>query len=245
MLNSRKLIIPAFIATLLVSTIPSFAAYEDALKLFQDGKYTDSLKIVAEDLDTARDMEPNSPNYKLRYLAAYNHWKLGNDGSVIAHLKRCSEIDKSKAEPLIDLALFLSEKGQYPEATNYARLALEKAKNPMSFVVLGKVANGYQNYWGAKEYFEKAIAIDPQMDVAYNGLGIALMNLGKFDQAEIAFSAAAALNSRSLEILNNLAVCYERLGKKNEAIENCNKILAIDPENATIKQNLARLNAAK
>ncbi|TFH40492.1 MAG: hypothetical protein E4G96_07400, partial [Chrysiogenales bacterium] len=67
----------AFLLAFLPCT-PVFASYEDALKLYEAERYQESLKLVADQLVTDDDFKPNSSNYNLRFLAAHNHWKLGN-----------------------------------------------------------------------------------------------------------------------------------------------------------------------
>jgi tetratricopeptide (TPR) repeat protein len=218
-----------------------FASYKEALDLFIENKYQDSLRIIAGELDVQKDMIPDSSNYKLRYLAAHNHWKLKNTGSAIAHLKRCMEIQKTNQDPLIDLSLIFFEDKKYGDAGFYALKAAGMKESPMPYYVLGNISLEQKNYWKAKEYFEKAISIDPGMSIAYNGLGIILMNLNKYSEANTAFSAALALSPDSPEILNNIAASLKRLGKTNEAYGYYSSAIAKKPDNIVIKKNMDAL----
>ena len=65
----------------------AFAVYDQALALFQENKFQESLNILGQDLIVADDFKPGSPNYKIRFLAAHNHWKLGNEESDSAHFR--------------------------------------------------------------------------------------------------------------------------------------------------------------
>ncbi len=186
-------------------------------------------------------MEPNSPNYNLRYLAAHNHWKLKNATSAIAHLKICAEIQKNNPNPLIDLSLILLENKKYADAGQCATRALGLKESSLPYYVLANISLEQKNYWRAKEYFEKAISIDPGMSIAYNGLGITLMNLNKFNEANTAFSAALAMSPDSPEILNNIAVSLKKLGKTNEAYGYVSTAIAKSPDNPMIRKNAADL----
>jgi Flp pilus assembly protein TadD len=221
------------------------ASYDDALKLFQDKKYADSLAIVAKDLVGSEDFKPGSPNYKLRFLAAHNHWKLGNDKSAAAHFKRCIEIDKKNPSAYIDLAMMYIELKKYNDADGAASRGLAFSKDAMLYYILGMVNLNTRNYNKAKDFFEKANSVNPELYISYNALGIALMNLQKFSEANTAFSVALAINSDSPEIINNMGMSYEKLGKKNEAAEYYKKASSLDSANETIKTNLKRIESGK
>ena len=217
------------------------ASYKEALNLFLQNKYQDSLRIIAGELDAQKDMETNSPNYNLRYLAAHNHWKLNNAVSAIAHLKICAEIQKNNQNPLIDLSLIFLENKKYADANLYATKAINTKESALPYYVLGNIYLDQKNYWKAKEYFEKAVSIDPGMSISYNGLGITLMNLDKYSEANTAFSAALAMFPDSPEIMNNIAISLKKLGKINEAYGYSSTASAKKPDNPVIRKNMADL----
>jgi len=237
----KKLVFGAVI--LLLSAGGALASYDEALKLFQEKKFRESLDLIASELSVDRDFQQNSPNYALRFLAAHNHWKMGNHEAAIAHFRRCADIQKDLPDPLIDLGLLLIDTGRYREAEPFAQRALALQKNPIAYYVVAKSAYGVGNYWRAKEFFEKAISMDPEFFAAYNGLGMTLMRLGKLTQASTAFAAALAAAPSSSEILNNMGLCFEKIGKRKEALEYYKKAERLSPGNQTIRQNLSRLSA--
>ena len=218
-----------------------FASYEEALKLFEKKDYKSSLKMIASELETANDAKPNSPNYSLRFLAAHNHWKLGNTKSAADHFVRCIEIKKDRVDPYVDLAMLQIDAKKYAEAEATARRGLEVEKSPLLYYLVGLTSLKRDNYWKAKEMFEKANAINPELYISYNALGIALMRLKKYSEANTAFSAAHAVNPKSVEILNNLGASYEKLGKDKDALEHYEKAVALDEKNKVASDNLARL----
>lgn len=239
----KKLLVPAVLAMLL--PYAAFASYEDALTLFQEKKYGDSLNRIAGELAVGRDMDAKSPNYELRFLAAHNHWRLGNHEPAISHFKRCIEIQREIVDPYVDLSLLLVELKRYQEAEAVAVRGLALQKNAMLYFLVGKSSFGVGNYWRAKEFFEKAIGMDPALYVAYNSLGCTLMRLERYAHANTAFSAALSIAPSSAEILNNMALSLERLGKMNGALSYLKKASEQSPENPVIRANLKRVSESK
>ena len=226
---------------ILLSSVNVFASYKEALKLFEEGNYSDSLKIIADELDTTNDSVLDSPNYKLRFLAAHNHWQLGNDNSAIAHFAKCMEIKKDTVDPYIDLGLFYLEKGKYPASESICQRGLKIESSPMLYYIIGKTYLAKRNFQKAREFFEKANSVDPEFYMSYNELGIALMNLGRIGEANTAFRIANSLNPRNSQVLNNLGISYESIGDKKSAVSALKKALKLDPDNTEIKNNLSTL----
>ena len=222
-------------------TLCLFAEYEEALKLFQENKYQESLTILGNDLVVSNDLNPDSPNYKIRFLAAHNHWKLGNTKSVIAHFKRCMDIKKSDVNPYIDLSFYHLESKRLKDATTTAKKGLKIQKSAKLYYVLGIISMKHKNYWKAKELFEKANSISQELYYCYNSLGITLMKLQKFSEANAAFSVAHALYSESPRIINNLGMSLEMMGKDTNALKYYEKAEEINSENETIKSNIDRV----
>ncbi len=228
------------VALLLFAGTSLYASYKEALKLFEQKDYKGSLKMIADELETANDTKPDSPNYSLRFLAAHNHWKLGNTKSAIDHFTRCIAI-KKKADPYIDLALLQIELKKYAEADATARKGMEVEKSPMLYYIMGIASLKRENFWKAKEMFEKANSLNPDLYYSYNALGVTLMKLKKYSEANTAFSAAYAVKPRSAEIVNNLGMSYEKLGKNKDAFEYYKKAQALDEKNQVIAANLERI----
>ena len=231
----KKFFLAVFCFALSVSL---FASYDDALSLFSEGKYQESLKVVAAELDAAQDMNPSSPNYNLRFLAAHNHWKLKNYEGAFSHFSRCRQIKPQAVEPLIDMALVYLQQNKWKEALALGQKIAEMDKTRVeAFYILGKARYGYQNYWGAKEYLEKATSLDFQYYPAWNELGKALLMLKKYSEAEIALSTAYALCPKSEEVMSNLAVAYYRNNKKDKAIDIIKEAQNLASKNEAIAKN--------
>lgn len=218
-----------------------FASYKEALSLFEEKKYKESLEVIVRELDVKKDLEKDSQNYDLRFLAAHNHWKLGNIQPAVSHFKKCSEIRKDIPDPLIDLSFLMLEYKRYGDAAFFAGQALKISEGPVSYYLLGKSAMKTGNYYKAKEYFEKALSLDPEFGISYNNLGMVLMRLKKYSEANTAFSAALANMPDSTEVLNNIAMNLEMTGRLDEALKYISKANEKNPENSVVKANLERL----
>lgn len=228
-----KKLIFIFLVVFMSSSV--FAAYDQALSLYQENKFQESLAICATDLVMAEDFKPGSANYKIRYLAAHNHWKLGNTESASIHFRKCMAIDKTKIDPYIDLSMLLIEKKKYKEAGSVIEDGLKVKEDAMLFWLLGRIAIEKGNFERAKSLLERANGIDPEMYVSYNDLGIALMKLGKYGDANAAFSVAYAMNADSAEINNNMAYSLYKMGKNNEALPYIKKAQELSSSNESIK----------
>jgi len=235
----KKLIYAAVFIAFVNSAL--FASYEEALKLFEKKDYKNSLKMIASELEIANDTKPGSPNYNLRFLAAHDHWELGNVKSAISHFTRCIEIRKDAVEPYIDLAMLQISVKKYGDAEATATRGIAVKKSPMLYYLLGLISLKRENFWRAKEMFEKANSLDPELYYSYNALGITLMRLKKYGEANTAFSAANVIKPKSVEILNNLGRSYEKLGKMKEALEYYEKAAELDDQNKVVHENLTRL----
>lgn len=221
------------------------ASYEDALKLYDTGKHKESLTMIAGELNAPNDMAPDSPNYKLRYLAAHNHWKLGNFESALLHFQRCMKIKPDSIDPYIDSALMLSEANKLNDAQQLVQHGLKIKEDAVLYYVYGKIVLMRRDYWQAKALFEKSLALNPELYISYNSLGICLMRLERYSQANTAFVAALSIASRSPEIMNNLGYSLEKMGQADKAMPYFEKAHLLNPENPTIAANLERVKNIK
>ncbi len=221
----------------------AFASYDEAVKLFQEKKYQESLKILAAELVVSDDFKEGAPNYKLRYLAAHNHWKLGNERSVIAHFKRCMEINKTSVNPYVDLALYLMEQKRYKDVYAIVKDGMKIKSDAMFYWILGRSYLDQGVFWKAKTFLEKANSINPEFFVSYNDLGVVLMKLKKYGDANAAFSVALAINPDSSEVNNNMALSLYMMNKIDEAKKFSKRASEINPESLEIKEVLKKINS--
>jgi tetratricopeptide (TPR) repeat protein len=88
-------------------------------------------------------------------------------------------------------------------------------------------------------YFAQSIALRPDREKAYGGIGLALIQLGRPADAEAHLRRALAADSRDVGLLNNLGTALLRQGKFLDAIPYLRRALVLDERNLRARSNLA------
>lgn len=98
---------------------------------------------------------------------------------------------------------------------------------------------------GARFHYATVLKSDGNNARALNGMG--LWHLLQSETKEAAASFERAIKSKKSfgPAYYNLAICYERLNRVNEAKKLLNDLLAMDPENDNAKKMLSRLNSGR
>jgi len=84
----------------------------------------------------------------------------------------------------------------------------------------------WTSYW---TFWEDAVAKSPNKGRPYVGLGLALLNAGRIDEAIAEFKKAIQLNPRAGEAYLNLGHIYFKQGKLEEAIQAFQKAISLKP----------------
>ncbi len=92
----------------------------------------------------------------------------------------------------------------------------------------GKELHKQENYIGACEQFERAIAIDENYVDAYYYWGLALVNLNEYDQAINKYQRAIAINENYLPAYYSWGLALINLNQYDEAIDKFKQAIAID-----------------
>ncbi len=79
--------------------------------------------------------------------------------------------------------------------------------------------------------------IDPANQEAWNQKGLALMNLGKYQEALNSYDQATKSTVRNAEIWNNKGLAYAALGRYQDALQSFNKALGLKPDFADALKN--------
>lgn len=91
---------------------------------------------------------------------------------------------------------------------------------PTSYRIINNLGMAYdedKNYEQAEQMYRRAIALDPDVPVAYHNLGNTYKELGKLDLAEAEFKTAIAKDPRFIFSYNALAQLYLSQNKRDEA----------------------------
>jgi len=97
----------------------------------------------------------------------------------------------------------------------------------------------YNNFLGAIRKFSDAVIIKPDEPTFYLGLGKALEYKGRPEQAEAAYRTALDLNPELVEAHALLAANLYAAGKYQNAIDEWNLVVSLDPNNGEAHGRLA------
>ncbi len=89
-----------------------------------------------------------------------------------------------------------------------------------------------EKYDQAIQYYDKALAIDPNDTYALSSKGYALDGLGKYEEAIQYYDKALAIDPNDANALNGKGYALGNSGNYTEAVEYLDKALAIDPNDA-------------
>jgi tetratricopeptide (TPR) repeat protein len=89
-----------------------------------------------------------------------------------------------------------------------------------------------KDYQKAAENFEKAIAVYPNYDTAYNNLGVMYAHLNEPEKAMAAFEHSVQLNDKNADADRNLARMLMRQKQFARAEDLLKKSMTVDPRNA-------------
>jgi arylsulfatase A-like enzyme/tetratricopeptide (TPR) repeat protein len=88
----------------------------------------------------------------------------------------------------------------------------------------------------SREFFEKAVAADPTLASAFNGLGGVLKIMGRTDDAVRNWEKAHELDPKFAFPVYNLALAYLERGEKAKAYEHCQEYLIIRGKDITLEE---------
>lgn len=121
---------------------------------------------------------------------------------------------------------------------NASQAAQIDGQSPNVAVVLGRVRFQQGKYQEAVSEFERALALDPRSDGAYQGMAQAYAAMGLPDKAEEAWQKTIALHPNSVDAYNHLAGFQMGRADYSAAAQNFRKALKLAPDNATLMSNL-------
>lgn len=105
-------------------------------------------------------------------------------------------------------------------------------------------------YDEAVEFFDKVLAMNPEIAEAWSNKGVALFRMGRTDEAIECYNRSLAIDSKNLDALRNKGFVLMRAGRLEEALECYDSLLKAGgvPEDleskATVLAGMGRLEEA-
>ena len=166
----------------------------------------------------AVDLDNNSDTalYKIGEI----HSRRGNTAKAAKAYEMALEINPDHGDAHEGLALLLLNKRQYDEARNHLTKAEANGAtiNWRIYNSLGVISDLENDYKQAIIYYQKALALQPELPLILNNMGYSRYMLGDWDSAE-KYYRKAVLNDKYFErAWRNLGLLYSRKGNYDEAI---------------------------
>ncbi|MDJ0798513.1 MAG: tetratricopeptide repeat protein [Calothrix sp. MO_167.B12] len=98
------------------------------------------------------------------------------------------------------------------------------------FFELGRLSHADEDYIAAIASYDKAVAIKPDFQDAWNNRGNALGNLGRYEQAIASYDKAFAIKPDFQDAWYNRGIALENLGRYEQAVASYDKAVAIKPD---------------
>jgi tight adherence protein D len=166
--------------------------------------------------------------------------KVGNYDGLIRHYQDALEDGKSNHHILEQLALAYFNKGDIESAQFYvSHLHSLGASSASLYQLDGQVSDAQGDIESAIDAYQFSIEKGNQSGRIHLLLGVAYAKLGEFDSAKSQFNLARLKGYDDWAIKNNLAMLHMAKGDFDGAIDTLSPIFKANPENKTIRANLA------
>ncbi len=126
-------------------------------------------------------------------------------------------------------------------------------RNPADVSALSGLANAEmaaKDFKSAESHWRKAIAVvgaasaevaDPRLEVAYYGLGVACLEMHRYQDALVALSESARMKNDASDTHYMLSVAYRGLARPDKQRAELSATVRLDPENAQAQYDLGLL----
>jgi Tfp pilus assembly protein PilF len=231
-------------------TTLAFSALQDALKI--DPKSTEAYLKIAEISLLLKDYDKTMFNInealkidKLNPTAYYlRGWALKEKGDTIhavADYKTAIEYKSDYEQPYEELGLLYALKGDRL-AIEYLNSAINiDPKNTNAMYALALFYQDHNMIQTALDTYQKILMINPRHADALHNVGyINLVNKKDYKDALDCFTKAIACDSTFYQAYFNRGITYERMGQKDKAKADFQKVLALRPNHALAKQHLGK-----
>jgi tetratricopeptide (TPR) repeat protein len=210
---------------------------EELIQLYRDSAAYDKAITIANEA-----LRNDSSNDRLWDIKATLHFENEDTLNAITAFETALKLNPSPRYLILLGSLYAQTKNA--RALPIAE-ALIKTKLPETEKEALFIKGLYYNYTGAQktaiDFFDKCLNLDNRHMFAYREKGIALYDMGKYEDAIIVLDKAVTLQNSFDEGYYWLGRCLEKLNKPNDAIEEYKMALLYSPDYVEAKEALSRL----
>ncbi|MFQ5481528.1 MAG: tetratricopeptide repeat protein [Nitrospinaceae bacterium] len=183
------------------------------------------------------------PNFvPARYDLAVAYRGLGKTDAAINEYIKALKFHPRFPEALSNLGGQYFRQGDTAKAIGFFRQAVDVFPNFVQGLSnLGAALNKKGKYAEATPYLKRALDLDPEFGVALFNLGNSQYGMNHFQEAEKTFGAAVRMGLDFLSLHWKLADIFLRQDRRQEAIQELELILEMDPLNKEASDRLLEL----
>jgi tetratricopeptide (TPR) repeat protein len=212
---------------------PSFGLHQQTAQAKQDSSAPETHFDAAQTYQIAGDFKRAAAEYRRGVsiaLQRLGNLKVANGDSVagLETLRKAVGADANNLDAQIDLGIAYFRAGNYDDAKACVRSVLKSdGANFRAQNLLGKIDFMQGNFQAAADELQAALAITPDIDVAYS-LALAYLQLKKLPQATVLFDEMRASLPDSPELHALLGQAYRQTGFSDLAVEEFKKALKLN-----------------
>jgi len=201
-------------------------------------------ELAAQRLATATAQDAKL--YQAHALLALTRLTLNQLPEAEAAARKAVELQPHSAQAQGTLAMVLFFANNTREATGAAELAVKiNPYSPFALLTQGRLQLAQSQLDEARNSLQQAQTLAPNLPLVYTELGQVYLRLGLLPKAETAFRKALALHLVSPDAHTGLGVCLQLEGHTQDALDEHQRALAIDPKHIATRVNLAALYTEK
>ncbi|HXI39578.1 MAG TPA: FG-GAP-like repeat-containing protein, partial [Bryobacteraceae bacterium] len=165
----------------------------------------------------------------------------GDSHAAVATMEKAVALAQGQTELLVMLGQKQDKAGQYPDAADSFRKALQSGRSlPRAQFGLGMALKHLRKFDDAGEAFEAVIRMSPGDALAHFELGSVAGEQGRFEEAAAQFAEALRLQPDMPEAYVELGRIYRAQGRTEEAAAVFRKALGIKSDQVSALYGLAR-----
>jgi Tfp pilus assembly protein PilF len=164
------------------------------------------------------------------------------DAGLLAEARTYFALAKPDEEMRVNYAALLLEQNEPGKSAELLREVLAaNPRQPDALANLGLALLALKRPGEAERQFAALTALQPDDGAAHEWLALSQVQQGRLVDAIGSYERAVLLGRESAELLNHLGILYAETGDRLKAREVFRRGLRLDPEHASIKANLRKL----
>jgi len=172
---------------------------------------------------------PGDP--RLWFIAARIERQLGHAEQALTCYRKAAELAPHSSAVLFEYGIALQATGDVRQAIAVLqKLVQREPGNPAFHQALGGLYSLRNQLNEAKQYFEQALRLKPDMVEALLGLCTVWNGLDRPDEVLACLQKAISLRPQAHELYFNLGLALENLGRLEEAYLACERTIALKPD---------------